>query len=199
MTTIDDIRDRVRRDLRDIDPGSERWEDAQLDRHIEHALGELSLSLPREASATIAVTPGSRTISVAGLDGLLEIEAVEYPVGDYPPLHVAFSHWDADVMLHLSTPPQEGDVRVRYLARHTIDSEGTTLPAALEDVLATGATAFAALEWANYAIDHLTTGGDRVAERYASWGRAAHTAFVQLLLQHARQRRLRGRRLFVPA
>lgn len=199
MTTITSLRDRLRRDLHDLDPGDQRWEDGQLDRHIERALGELSLSIPREANATIPVTPGSRTISVSGISGLLSIEAVEYPVGEYPPIQVAFSHWDDDVMLHLASPPQSGDARVYYLGRHTIDTEGTTLPARLDDVLATGAAAYAALEWANYAIDRFNTGGDRVAERYAAWGRAASTAFIQLLHEHARRRRGRTRRLFVPA
>src|SRR5690606_14135254 len=141
MTTIADIRERVRRDLSDIDP-EERWADEQLDRHIERALNELSLSIPREATANLSLAPGRRTVSVAALGDLIAIEAVEYPVDEYPPVHVAFSHWDDDVMLHLERPGEGGDVRLYYLARHTIDETGTTLRAPLEDVLATGAGAY---------------------------------------------------------
>ena len=39
MTTLPDIRDRIRKDLHDT--SEERWTDAQLDRHIERALRDL--------------------------------------------------------------------------------------------------------------------------------------------------------------
>ena len=80
--------DRLRKDLSDV--AEERWPDDQLDRHIEHALAELSLSIPQELTATIATTPGSRDVSVASLVGLVEVEAVEYPVGQFPPNYQGF-------------------------------------------------------------------------------------------------------------
>src|SRR5215207_1269054 len=46
MITLSDIRTRVRKDLHDTDSGAYRWTDAQLDRHIERSLSDLSLACP---------------------------------------------------------------------------------------------------------------------------------------------------------
>lgn len=197
MTTLNDIRDRLRRDLRDNDEPY-RWDDGQLDRHIARALADLSLASPRELSALVATTPGSRALDVSGLEGLIAIEAIEYPAGRYPPAYMGFSHWAETVTLHTDGLPDGSDAQVHYVAAHALDGDGGTVPAALEDTLATGAAAYAALEYAAYAIDRLTT-GDRVAEQYAAWGRAWLAAFRELLRQHGRERRLSARRLFMPA
>lgn len=56
MTTLSDIRTRVREDLRDTE--AERWPEDQIDRHIAHALSDLSLAAPRELSDDLATTSG---------------------------------------------------------------------------------------------------------------------------------------------
>ncbi|MBI4308059.1 MAG: hypothetical protein HY684_04565, partial [Chloroflexi bacterium] len=75
---LNDMRTRVRKDLRDEDSSAYRWTDAELDRHIDHALQDVSLAAPLEAKATLTTTAGSRDLSVAGLAGLVALEAVEY-------------------------------------------------------------------------------------------------------------------------
>lgn len=199
MTTLADIRSRIRTDLHDLDSGAYRWSDGDLDRHIARALDDVSRAIPCEKSATLATTPGSQEVSTGSLTGLVEVEAVEYPAGEFPPSYVAFASWQGMLTLHSQTVPNGMDVRVYYTARHTLDGTGTTLAGYLEDLVATGAGAYAALEWSVLAIDRLNTGGPAVAAEYGSWARARLTAFEQLLKHHARSRSLRPRRLFVPA
>jgi hypothetical protein len=95
--------------------------------------------------------------------------------------------------------PTGQNAKVYYTAAHTLDGSGSTLAAGFEDILATGAGAYAALEWSNFATDRLNLGGDGVAEQYAAWGQAAMTAFRQLLIEHHRRRAVRPGRLYSPA
>jgi hypothetical protein len=196
MTTLGDIRDRIRKDLHDTDTSAERWSDAQLERHIEHALEELSLAIPREVTATVATPAGSRDLDVSALSGLIEVEFVEFPAAQYPPCRVPFRRWAEVVTMGLETPPTESaDATVGYTARHTLDDDGSTLPVVLEDLVVTGAAAYAVLEQAAFAIDTLNTGGEAAADRYAAWARARLIAFRQLLMQYGRNNRVRARRL----
>jgi hypothetical protein len=130
---------------------------------------------------------------------LIEVEAVEFPEGEFPPSYVGFSQWGNTLALHTDRAPDGEDAKLFYTARHALDDTGTTLPGQFEELLATGAGAYAALEMSAFATDRLNTGGPGVAEQYASWARARLTAFRQLLFQHGRANRVRGRRLFTPA
>lgn len=198
MTTLSDIRTRVRKDLHDTDAASQRWTDSELDRHIQRALDETSRSIPREASATLTTTPGSRDLSLAALTGLIEIEAVEYPVGQFPPSYAQFSGWaNALTLLVESAPATALPVTVYYTAQHTLDGSGTTLAGFQEDIVATGASAYAVLESGAGAIDRLATGGNEVPAQFLAWARAREIAFRQLLIQHARRSRVRARRTYV--
>ena len=193
MTTLPDIRDRVRNDLRDLDADAARWSDAELDRHISRALADVSLAAPAEATTIVTTTPGSRELTTSVLPNFLELESVELPADAFPRRHVPFSVWADTITLETPSPPEGGRARLRYLARHTLDEQGATLPEALEDVLATGAAGYAAIAWAAYAIDRLTAGDD-VAERYRLWGEARLRAFREQLRERERPRRVRSRR-----
>ncbi len=196
MVTLTEVRDRLRKDLSDV--AEERWPDDQFDRHIEHALAELSLSIPQELTSVLATTPDSRDVSVAEIEGLLEVEAVEFPVGEFPPSYAGFSLWGTTLALHLDVAPDGSDAKVYYTAVHSLDDEGGTLADGMIDVLVTGASAFAAQELASGRTDALTT-DPAAAERYAAWSRARLTAFRQLLHTYGRKNRVRSRRLYVPA
>ncbi len=196
MVTLSDVRDRLRQDLSDTT--SERWPDDQLDRHIAHALADLSLAIPRELTATLATTAGSRDLAVDSLEGLVEIEAVEYPVGEFPPVYAGFSTWGATLALHLETAPDGSDAKLYYTAVHTLDDDGSTLADLLVDILLTGAGAYAALELASATTNSLTLDAE-ASEHYAAWARARLTAFRQLLHTYGRKNRVRQRRLYIPA
>ena len=194
------LRARLRRDLRDEDPDDQRWSDAELDRHLQRALRELSLSAPLEAVASLTAPGGGRDLSLADLDGLVAVEAVEHPVGLFPPAYVPFSLWGNVLTLMGERVPAAGDqVRVYYTRLHTLDETGSTLPPPLEDLLLTGAAAYAALEWAGYAANRVNVGGEDVWRRYLAWGERMLGLFHEGLERHSRRRAVQARRLYVPA
>ena len=196
MTTLSDIRTALRLDLGD--PDSLHWDDDLLDRHVAHALAEVSEPIPRELAVTLATTPGSRELSLASITGLIEVEVVEYPAGHFPPALVRFARWHTTLTIHSASAPDGSDALVSCTAAHTLDGSGSTLPPHLEHVLLTGAAAYAALELAARSAGQLNL-NRRATEAYAGWARARLTAFHQLLHLHGRRNRVRSRNLYVPA
>jgi len=189
----------VRKDLHDTDAANYRWTDSQLDRHIEHALAEVSAAMPQEKTATLAVTPGSRDLSLTSLTDLIEVEAVEYPLLQYPPSYAGFSAWGTTLTFESDVSPTGGNAKLYYAARHVLDGSGTTLSPFQVEMTVAGAAAYASLEQSAHTTDRLTTGGGAVPERYAAYARARLTAFQQLLYQYGRKNRVRRRRMYVPA
>jgi len=197
---LSEMRTRVRRDLHDEDASSYRWSDSELDRHIEHAVRELSIAVPLEAVATLTTTPGSRELSLSGLDGLIQVEAVEYPVGKYPPSYVRFSLWGSTLTLLVDEAPQEAEsVKVYYGKLHTLDATTSTIPPYLEELVAIGAEGYASLEWASFATNRLNVGGPDTGHHYLVWGQERLAHFHQRLAKLGRRSSLRVRRLYTPA
>lgn len=190
----------VRRDLHDEDAAAYRWTDAELDRHIGRAVKEFSLASPLEMTAVLTTTAGSRDLSLAGLTDRVFVEAVEYPVGRYPPQYVRFALWgDTLTLLVESTPAGGEQVKVYYGKLHTLNVTTSTIPAALEDVIATGAAAYAALEWASFATNRLNTGGPETWRNYLVLGQERLAAFARALAKQGRYNRVRALRLYRPA
>jgi hypothetical protein len=96
-------------------------------------------------------------------------------------------------------PGASENVVVRYSKLHTLDATSSTLPAALEDLVATGAAAYAALEWASYATNRVNVGGADAWSHFHTWGAERMASFHRALAKYGRERRIRGRRLYVPA
>ncbi len=194
------MRTRVRRDLRDEDAANERWSDDELDRHIGRAVQEVSLAAPLEAATTLLTTAGSRDLDIAALTSRVSVETAEYPTGQYPPSLVPFTTWGDTLSLLVDGEPSEGEaVLVRYAQLHTLDDEGTTLPDRLHDLVATGAGAYAALEWASYATNRVNIGGAETWRNYHTWAQERMAAFAKALAKLGRERRLRAHRLYQPA
>ncbi len=200
MTTITGIRGRVRTDLHDEDSQDYRWTDAELDRHIGRAVNELSLAVPLEAKATVITAAGSREVSIAGLSDRVAVEAVEYPTGRYPPFYVRFSVWMDTLTMHIDGVPVAGEtVAVHYTRPHTLDAAGSTVPPPLEDLVATGATGYAALEWASFATNRINVGGEEVWRQYLAWGQDRISAFLSGLAERGRRNTIRARSLYTPS
>src|SRR3990170_1525222 len=102
---LSEMRGRLRKDLHDENPATQRWTDGELDRHIQRAVRDFSLSVPLEAKTTLSTTIGSRDVSISGLTDLAAIEAVEYPTGDYPPGYVPYSVWLSTLTLLVDAAP----------------------------------------------------------------------------------------------
>jgi hypothetical protein len=194
---LSQMRDRLRQDLHDEDSDNYRWTDAELDRHIQRAVRDLSLSVPLEAQATLSASAGSRDLSIASLTDLVAIEAVEYPVGDYPPAYVPFSVWLSTLTLLIdAAPAAAADVKLFYTKLHTLDATSSTLPPPLEDIVAAGAAAYAALEWSSFATNRVNVGGRDVWRDYLTWGQERLAEFQRALARHGRRNAVRIRRLY---
>ena len=199
MSTLSQVRRRVRRDLHDEDSSAYRWTDDVLDRHIERALAKVSKVAPHEKTASKKLTGGSREISVSDLADRVVVEAVEYPVGHYPPSRVRFNQWGDTLTLSLPRQP-EGDesVTLYYGALHKLTDTTSTLPEALEELVITGAAAYAALEWAAYAVNRLNVGGQDVWRQYLTWAEERMADFELQLARISRRSVFRSRTLFHP-
>ena len=197
---LTEMRTRVRRDLRDTDPAHERWSNDELDRHIERAVRELSLAAPVEVVAKLTTAAGSRDLDVSMLTGRVSIDAVEYPAGQYPPAFAVFSSWGDTLTLVVDRAPHAGErATVSYSKLHTLTDEASTLPAALEEIVATGAGGYAALEWASFATNRVNAGGTDTWRHYHIWAQERLAAFARALAKHGRERRVRSRQLYRPA
>jgi hypothetical protein len=197
---LSDMRGRLRKDLHDQDAANQRWTDGELDRHIQRAVRDLSLSVSLEAKTTLSTTAGSRDLSIAGLADLVAVEAVEYPTGDYPPTYVPYSVWLSTLtMLIDAAPAGVESVNVYYTKLHTLDATSSTLPSRFEDVVATGAAAYAALEWASFATNRVNVGGQDVWRDYLTWGQERLAEFESALAEYGRRNAVRVRQLYRPA
>ncbi len=194
------MRTRVRQDLHDEDATSYRWTDAILDRHIQRAVRELSIAVPREAKATLTTTSGSREVSVSTLTDLISIEAVEYPVDKYPPVYERFSLWNQTLTLLIAnTPNAVENLYVFYGKLHTLDATSSTMPPHLEELVATGGAAYAATEWASFATNRVNVGGQETWRQYLVWGQERLSAFLKGLASQSSLNAVRARRFYVPA
>jgi hypothetical protein len=163
------MRARLRRDLHDEDSQDYRWTDDELNRHIDRAVREFSRACPREQKATIPTSSGSRDISIAGLTDVVIIYAVEYPVDRFPRSLPPFSVYETTITLLGTAVPDGSNCYVYYGKLHTLDSQSSTIPAQHEDLVAAGAAAYAATEWALYAVNRVNVGGQRAPDDFLKW------------------------------
>lgn len=196
-TTIATIRARVRQDLHDEDSSAYRWTDAVLDRHLGRAVSDYSLYCPLEQKTTLTTTAGSRDLSIASLANIIAIEAVEWPVGDFPPCYVGFSRWQTTLTMDTpNVPAGVENAHVYWTRVHTLDATTSTVAVAHEDVVAIGGAAYAALDWTSFATNRINTGGDDVWGRYKAFGESRMRDFRRELIRIARQNRIRARRMY---
>jgi hypothetical protein len=196
-TTLSTIRARVRQDLHDEDAAAYRWTDAVLDRHITRAVRDYSVDAPREQKTQLTTTPGSRDLDISTLTSRIDIEAVEWPVGEFPPRRVGWSLWQNTITMDVVAAPNAAEpVNIYWTQEHTLDAAGSTIPAHHEDLIATGAAGYAALDWTSYAANRINTGGDDVWGRYKTLADERLRAFRRELRRLGRRNAVRQRRLY---
>ena len=195
MTTLADVRARVRQDLHDEDAAAYVWSDAVLDRHITHAVNDYSVDAPLEQKSTLTTTAGSRDISISSLTDLVAIERVEWPVGSYPQQFTGFSLWGTTLTLDCaSAPAGVENVYVYWTKKHSLGAT-STLPTPHEDLVAVGAVAYAALDRETLTINKINLGGD-VWGRYAALGKERMETFRRELRRLGRNNTVRQRRMY---
>ena len=195
----DDLRARLRVELHDEDTANYRWTDAVLNRHIDRAVRELSQVWPRERLTTLQTAAGSRDLGVLSLADLVRVEAVEWPAGQFPPAYVQWSLYQTTLTLLTDAPPAGvEDVSVFWGSLHLVDASQSTLPTVAEDAVVTGASGYAALEWANFAINRANLAGSGAVDDYRAYGNAQLRRFQELLGDFGRRARVRVSGLFRP-
>ena len=197
--TLSLMRTNVRRDLHDEDAANYRWTDAVLDRHIAHAVTDFSYALPLEATSTVATTSGSRDIDIASLADRVEIEAVEYKVGNFPPTYQRFSLWKDTLTILSDALPDSSNAKIYYGKLHTLDVSSSTIPQRYTDIVALGAAAYALLEWASFAVNRVNVAGAEAVRQYRAQGNDMLDRFRKELKKLGRQNRVRVRQVYTPA
>jgi len=195
---LTEMRAIVRRDLHDEDTDNYRWTNDELDRHIAHAVKDFSEAIPYEQKAVIATTSGSREIDISALADRIVIEAVEYPVAQFPKKYRRYSLWADTLTLLGDEIPDGSDAHIYYGKLHTIDAEGSSIPTKHEDLVATGAGGYAAVEWAVYAINRVNVGGLMTPKEFLTWGKEKLRYFKAELKRLGRRNRVRVRSLYEP-
>jgi hypothetical protein len=188
----------VRKDLHDEDSGNYRWSDAELTRHINRTVNEFSERIPLPARATLPTTSGSRELDISGLSNRVMIEAVEYPVDDQPSGYQRFSIWGDTLTIISGSEPDGSNCHIYYGALHTLNADSSTIPAKYEDLIATGACGYAAIEWAAYAINKVNVGGTVTPGEFRLWGSERLGIFQESLRRLGRRQRVRIQQLFNP-
>lgn len=112
---------------------------------MQQAVEEFSLYLPGQATADLAVSSGAREVSLATLTRPVRVEAVEYPVGQWPRALLDFSVWGTTLTLDHAPPAAGYTVRVYYGQQHLVDGSGSSVPAAHENLVVEGGAALAIL------------------------------------------------------
>ena len=195
---LTDMRAIVRRDLHDEDASNYRWTNDEINRHIAHAVKDYSEAVPHEQKATKATTTGSREIDIAALTDRVMVEAIEYPVGKFPKRYQRFSIWGDTVTLLGSDIPDGSNAYIYYGKLHTLDVSISTIPAWHEDLVATGACGYAALEWAVFAINRVNVGGSPVTGELSKWGKEKLDLFQRELKRLGRKNRVRAKSFYQP-
>jgi hypothetical protein len=193
---LNTMRNIVRRDLKDEDSENYRWSDDELDRHIAHAVKDFSEAVPLPAKATLPTTPNSRVIDISALTDRVMVEAVEYPLEQFPPCYQRFALWGHALTLFGEEVPNGENCSVYYGMLHTLDSQGSTIHAKHEDLVATGAEGYAAVEWANYAINRVSVGGSTTPGEFLNWGNDKLKQFRSELKRLGRRNKARIRQLY---
>lgn len=185
----------VRRDLKD-ETTPYQWSDDELTRHIERALKGLSERVPLPAKGTLATGNGSRELDISSLSGRIMIQAVEYPVDEFPKKYQQFSIWGDTLTIISGDVPNGSNCYIYYGKLHTLDAETSTIPEKYEDIVVTGACGYAAIAWAAYSINKVNVGGALTPREYRIWGNERLRAFKDSLKRLGRRQRIRTQHLF---
>lgn len=195
---LDEMRAIIRRDLHDEDSNNYRWTNDELDRHIAHAVKDFSEAVPCEQKAVKTTISGSREIDIASLGDRIMVEAVEYPVDNFPKKYQRFALWGDIITLLGDETPDGSNAYIYYGKLHTLNISSSTIPARHDDLITAGTCGYAAVEWAIYAINRVNVGGINTANELLGWGREKLDFFRKELKRLDKKNRVRVRSFYKP-
>ena len=185
---LTEMRARVREDLQDTDSQSYLWTDDEVDGAIDRVVKEYSLHAPIAQQDDIATTDGDTGLDISSLTGLLEIESVEFPIGQTPKYLQRTEYWAGK--LYMEDEGDGEDARVRWLKKHTLTAESTTIPAEHEEIIVLGATGYLAMSASVYTVDRASIAGRHATINYRAWGRERLDRYDRKLKAIARTSRI---------
>jgi len=166
---LTEMRTRVREDLQDTDSQNYRWTDDEVDGAIERVVLEYSLHAPIEQQDDIATTDSDTELDISSLSGLLEIEFVEFPIGQSPKYLQRTEYWAGQ--LYMEDEGNGNDARVKWLKKHSLTAESTTIPTEHEEIIVLGATGYLAMSTSAYTVDRASIVGRYGTTSYRAWGK----------------------------
>jgi len=164
-----EMRARVREDLQDTDSENYRWTDDEVDGAIDRVVTEYSLHAPIEQQDDIATTDGDTELDISSLSGLLEIESVEFPIGQSPKCYQRTEYWAGH--LYMDDEGDGEEARVRWLKKHTLTAESSTIPAEHEEIIVLGATGCLAMSASAATVDRAFIASRYGTTSYRAWGK----------------------------
>jgi hypothetical protein len=191
---LTEIRARVREDLQDTDSQNYRWTDDEVDGAIERIIREYSLVAPIEQQDDIATTDGDTELDISSLTGLLEIESVEFPIGQSPKYLQRTERWAGH--LYMEDEGDGEDARVRWLKKHTLTDESTTITSEHEEIIVLGATGYLAMSASAYTVDRASIAGHHATINYKAWGKERLDRYDKKLKDISRTSRVIQRQLY---
>ncbi len=182
---IDELRDHVRAELQDTGvDAAELLSDNELDQALERATARYSHTRRRQraTATTIPATGTLRELDISTLSPRFGIVAVEYPTGNFPKSWAPFSIWAHTLTLDLDNEPTaSAAINIIWTSPHTPAS----VDSADQDIIVTGALAFALSMLMNQKRNTLNVAGGDVWGRIASAQQDAYQRF-QAELRHLR-------------
>src|SRR3989304_3505737 len=116
------------------DAASAIWSDAGVPRAIEKALEEFAKAIPYQNKTTVVTVAGSRDISISALTGRINVRAVEWPVGSWPPNFVGSPIWANPLPMPTDAPPAAiENTYVYWEGPHPLGASSTTLDVGVLD------------------------------------------------------------------
>jgi hypothetical protein len=191
---LTEMRTRVREDLQDTDSENYRWTDDEVDGAIDRVVLEYSVHVPIEQQTDIATTDGDTELDISTLTGLAKVESVEFPLGQSPRYMQHIEYWAGH--LYMQDEGDGADARVRWLKKHTLTAESTTIPAEHDEIIVLGATGYLAMSASVNTVDRAFIAGRYGTTSYRAWGIDRLKRYDRWLQQVARANKVTGRRLY---
>jgi hypothetical protein len=164
---LTEMRTRVREDLQDTDAENYRWSNDEIDGAIDRVVMEYSLHAPIEQQNDLATTDGDPELDISALTGILQVESVEFPIGESPKHLQHIEYWAGQ--LYMADEGDGSNARVRWLKKHTLTAESTTIPTHHEEIIVLGATGYLAMSASASTVDRAFIAGRYGTISYRQW------------------------------